>query len=259
MGNKQNTGPNKTSSSYSETSDDQSEQYSRPTGGFRYRDSRSDRNNSRQSKYGDMSQSYDFYSGNKGNRNDGKKMHTGEKPKTRQSRSRQSYRYASDASKNHSRNPFESSMDMSYEVDISRNSNNARREIRKQANVTRPQVNVGINPSNMGPPKAPVSKQSTGVGSDYTAFAGQNVIIRETRVYIRDSATQTVVEKDASTQTGLIMSFTTNDIKQLLHFIGLTTGVAEGKPSFSCKRLAEKLTTLTGISISPEWVLHSFK
>ena len=83
------------------------------------------------------------------------------------------------------------------------------------------------------------------------------MIIKETKVFIRDSATQTT--RDVETQTGIGFSFSCSQFSEFLNWLGKTTSVVDGRPSFSCRKLAEKLTILTGLSIQSDCNLHSFK
>ena len=49
-------------------------------------------------------------------------------------------------------------------------------------------------------------------------------------------------------------------IKALIKMIHVNTSVSRAnKPEYSIKNIARKLTTLTGISISNEWVIQSFE
>ena len=51
-----------------------------------------------------------------------------------------------------------------------------------------------------------------------------------------------------------------NNIKALIKLISRNTSInRHNKPAYDIKNIAKKLTTLTGISITQDWVKHSFE
>ena len=91
----------------------------------------------------------------------------------------------------------------------------------------------------------------------------RTVIYREKIKYVKDVGIQCNPYKDVETQTDLTYPLYgisgTEAVKELLHFIGESTLVENGKPSYQCKSIAEKLTNLTGISTDAKWVYYAFK
>ena len=82
----------------------------------------------------------------------------------------------------------------------------------------------------------------------------QNIIIE--KVYVRDMATQ--CQNDASTQTDYTLAFTENDLKNLLRVVSSATKVTDGKPVFHCKTIAAGISSIVGISITPEWIYSAY-
>ena len=109
----------------------------------------------------------------------------------------------------------------------------------------------------------------------------KTIIIRE-KVHVKDASTQAGSQDSKETQTDMtgniavassMVTPTTeqdndnkmvltgeNNIKALIKLISRNTSISRhNKPAYDIKNIAKKLTTLTGISITQDWVKHSFE
>ena len=88
-------------------------------------------------------------------------------------------------------------------------------------------------------------------------YTGKPIVIREKikKVYVKDVAVQTQTNAETQMEPNFIL-YGSKVIADLINHIGKNTIVVNGKPSFQCKPIAEKLTSLTGIPIEPSWVVN---
>ena len=79
------------------------------------------------------------------------------------------------------------------------------------------------------------------------------------KVYVKDAGVQCNPLNDAMTQTPSLLSINGEAaIAELIKNMAMNMYIKDNKPIFRCKEIAEKLSHLTGISITPNWVLASF-
>ena len=87
------------------------------------------------------------------------------------------------------------------------------------------------------------------------------IVIRETikTIHVKDVETQCTNDVETQTVSDAYQITGKQAVAELLNHIGQTLTISNGKPYFSCKEIAEKLSILAGIPTDADWVLNAFK
>ena len=107
-----------------------------------------------------------------------------------------------------------------------------------------------------------VSNQQNAQGNEHRQYnfidpEKQNIIVEQ--LYVRNMSTRCFNDKSTGTQTDPTMFFTKGGLVQLLKCISRSSKVSSnGRPVFHCKSIAECINSLTGISITPDWIYSAF-
>ena len=249
-------GPRRTSSVYSDSTDDDNMQvdssnqtYDTYRGGFTYKD-----RNQRKSK-SDINRPGPSGENSKHTGEKTHAKHTGEK--TAISRSN-NLRYVSDVGKHQMRTTLDSTSDW---IDYTYAT-----EIKKRNSRSSTQTGFQNDNAKMPPPPTPDYINEWSKKCNSSGEPGKHVYID--KIYVHDHATQcgNTHSHNISTQTDLsyyktepMMSFNSNQMINLIKFFANTTKVVDRKTSFSCKGLANMLSSLTGLEVTTKWVLDAFE